>query len=201
MGKLFKVIFILMWLAIMSGCASIVSRSNYPVTINSNPSGATVTVRNKKGIEVHKAITPATIMLSADAGFFSPARYSLDFSKDGYFPGTTSLSARIDGWYIGNIVFGGLIGLLIVDPATGAMWRLNDMVIGNLSPVSDYKVPTPIPPKPDPRLPKAPEVSFGSIVEQLKLIKELKDADILSEEEYEERRQGLIRQLDLPPSD
>jgi hypothetical protein len=30
------------------------------------------------------------------------------------------------GWYLfGNVVFGGLIGILIVDPATGAMWALD----------------------------------------------------------------------------
>ncbi len=31
---------------------------------------------------------------------------------------------KVDGWYWGNIVFGGLIGWLIVDPATGAMYKL-----------------------------------------------------------------------------
>ena len=30
-------------------------------------------------------------------------------------------------------MFGGLIGLLIVDPATGAMWKLNDTVIANFN--------------------------------------------------------------------
>lgn len=30
----------------------------------------------------------------------------------------------LSGWYLGNVVFGGLIGLLIVDPLTGAMYNL-----------------------------------------------------------------------------
>ena len=38
----------------------------------------------------------------------------------------------MDGWYIGNILFGGLIGMLIVDPATGAMYNLPDRVDINL---------------------------------------------------------------------
>lgn len=29
----------------------------------------------------------------------------------------------MDGWYLGNILIGGLIGMLIVDPASGAMYR------------------------------------------------------------------------------
>lgn len=31
---------------------------------------------------------------------------------------------RLSGWYFGNLVFGGLIGMLIVDPLTGAMYNL-----------------------------------------------------------------------------
>lgn len=31
---------------------------------------------------------------------------------------------KIDGWYFGNILLGGLFGMLIVDPATGAMYKL-----------------------------------------------------------------------------
>jgi hypothetical protein len=38
---------------------------------------------------------------------------------------TVPIDFKLDGWYIGNIIFGGLIGFLIVDPATGAMWKLD----------------------------------------------------------------------------
>ncbi len=69
----------LMIVLMCSGCASIVSKSQYPVTINSNPGGATVTVKNKRGLVIHTATTPATISLAAGAGFFSPARYALEF--------------------------------------------------------------------------------------------------------------------------
>ena len=36
-----------------------------------------------------------------------------------------NVSAHVNGWYVGNIVFGGLLGLLIIDPATGAMYSLS----------------------------------------------------------------------------
>ena len=36
------------------------------------------------------------------------------------------LETRMNGWYLGNIIFGGLIGALIVDPATGAMWTFKE---------------------------------------------------------------------------
>jgi hypothetical protein len=93
-----------------------------------------VTVKDKRGVELHRAVTPTTISLPSDAGFFSPARYTFEFEKEGFGPGLASLGASLDGWYIGNILFGGLIGMLIVDPATGAMWRLSDRVYGNLPP-------------------------------------------------------------------
>ena len=45
--------------------------------------------------------------------------------KAGYRTSEVQISARIGGWYaFGNLLFGGLIGYLIVDPITGAMWTL-----------------------------------------------------------------------------
>ena len=38
---------------------------------------------------------------------------------------TALISSGINGWYFGNFILGGVIGLLIVDPITGAMWTIN----------------------------------------------------------------------------
>ncbi|MEG2299308.1 MAG: hypothetical protein RSC03_02235, partial [Acinetobacter sp.] len=56
------------------------------------------------------------------AGYFKPEEYQITFSKDGFTPKTVAVKGTISGWYFGNIIFGGLIGLLAVDPATGAMY-------------------------------------------------------------------------------
>ena len=45
------------------------------------------------------------------------------------------LESEVDSWYFGNILFGGLIGMLIIDPATGAMWKLPENVSTDLSPI------------------------------------------------------------------
>jgi hypothetical protein len=37
---------------------------------------------------------------------------------------TTWINARIDGWYFANLFLGGWIGMLLVDPLTGAMWKI-----------------------------------------------------------------------------
>lgn len=123
-------------LIILTGCASIVSKSQYPVSINSSPTNAKVTVINDRGMEMHKATTPTMVTLSAKRGYFRSASYTFKFEKDGYHPSTTSLSAGLDGWYIGNILFGGLIGFLGVDPGTGAMWKLEDTVYGSLTAIT-----------------------------------------------------------------
>ena len=107
-----------------SGCASIVSKSDWPVSIQSNPSGANVGILDENGIVVASGKTPAIITLSAKSGYMQPAKYRFKFYKEGYQETVCSHSARFNGWYVGNIVFGGLIGMLLVDPVTGAMWRI-----------------------------------------------------------------------------
>jgi hypothetical protein len=111
-------------LAMLAGCASIVSKSDYSVTFRSQPSEADLLIKDKNGHEIYRGKTPATLSLSASSGYFQGARYEVEVSREGYHPRRTTLTPAMDGWYIGNIVFGGLIGMLIVDPVTGAMFRL-----------------------------------------------------------------------------
>lgn len=73
-----------------------------------------------------------TVTLETSNGFFTKARYLVEASKPGHETSKTEISAGINGWYFGNLLFGGLIGMLIVDPATGAMWKLEDVYSVNL---------------------------------------------------------------------
>ncbi|HCA7379988.1 TPA: hypothetical protein MX316_006554, partial [Pseudomonas aeruginosa] len=52
--------------------------------------------------------------------------------KPGHADTVVNLKSGVSGWYWGNILIGGLIGMLIVDPATGAMYSLPDEVSGQL---------------------------------------------------------------------
>jgi hypothetical protein len=109
---------------LFSSCASIVSKSTYPLSINSSPFNARVSITDKKGKEIYLGNTPATVKLKAGAGFFSKAEYQVKLSSPGYYDKIVPITFKLDGWYFGNIIFGGLIGFLIVDPATGAMWKI-----------------------------------------------------------------------------
>ncbi|MEX2592099.1 MAG: hypothetical protein WD426_04945 [Anditalea sp.] len=108
----------------LSSCAGNVSKSNIPVSINSMPSVANLTIIDKKGMEVYKGNTPSAMKLKDRAGFLSKDSYQVTFEKEGYDTKTIPVEFKLDGWYFGNILFGGDIGLLIVDPVNGAMYKL-----------------------------------------------------------------------------
>ncbi|MCE3252495.1 MAG: hypothetical protein K0Q67_1515 [Cellvibrio sp.] len=130
--KTVKKVTLLGSLLMFSGCASIVSDSSYPVAIQSTPDFANFTITNKSGVTVHTGVTPTIVTLKAGAGYFKSESYSIKVSKEGYADKTFVLSSTMDGWYWGNILIGGLIGMLIVDPITGAMYKLPADVAINL---------------------------------------------------------------------
>ncbi len=132
-NRVISTLLVIIVIFFVSGCASIVSKSNYPVSVISDPEGATITIKDKFGKQIYKGITPTTVTLKSSTGFFSGASYTVEFKKQGYELQTVAIKKQIDGWYIGNILFGGLIGILIVDPATGAMWKLPSEISATLA--------------------------------------------------------------------
>jgi len=113
--------------ALMSaGCASIVHGGPRTVSVASVPTGAKVTLINGvTGEVVSVNTTPFTVALSPKAGYFKGQSYKFKLELPGYATSEVELKAKLTGWYWGNIVFGGVIGMLIVDPATGSMWNLS----------------------------------------------------------------------------
>ena len=116
----------------MTGCASIFSGTTQTLTFKSVPDAANITITNKLGEKIHTGSTPATVTLKRGNGYFKPAGYQVTFSKEGFQTKTVQVKATVNGWYIANIIFGGLIGFLIVDPATGAMYTLSPSDINTL---------------------------------------------------------------------
>lgn len=97
----------------LSSCATIVSGSRQTISFKSTPSSATVYINE---IEIGK--TPIEKKLER-----KKKEYDVMIKLDGYKTFETKLTRSFNAWYIGNIGFGGIIGL-IVDPITGAMYRL-----------------------------------------------------------------------------
>jgi hypothetical protein len=108
----------------LSGCASIVHNGPREVSIASEPPGAKVSIYNRSNALVSTNTTPFVAQLEPKYGYFKGQTYRLVFEKDGFTPSEATLKSEVSGWYFGNLVFGGLIGMLAVDPATGAMFNI-----------------------------------------------------------------------------
>lgn len=109
----------------VGSCATIIKGGSADVSIDSEPSGAEVVIYDHEGTEIWTSATPTVAELDRSTGFFQGASYTVEIQHDGYETATVEITSGVNGWYIaGNIVFGGLIGWLVVDPLTGAMFNL-----------------------------------------------------------------------------
>lgn len=96
-----------------TGCATIMQGSKQQVSVTSTPSGASVTV---DGVE--NGTTPVVLSLKRKDN------HVVRIAAPGYQPYEVALSRSVSGWVAGNIVFGGIIGL-VVDASTGGMYKLS----------------------------------------------------------------------------
>ncbi|TWU54436.1 hypothetical protein Poly51_31550 [Rubripirellula tenax] len=114
-----------------TGCATVVSKSQYPVLVDNRPAPTYFTVYNQKNEIVHQGVTPQKITLPAKSRPFLPAKYSVVLAGEQSTSQRHALNAGFDPWIAGNLVLGGGLGA-IVDGATGAMFKLPEQVVGNL---------------------------------------------------------------------
>ena len=110
MRKIINLILMITMTGIQIGCATIVSGKTQDVMIRSNPSGATV--------KIDEIISGTTPMV---ANLVRKKRHAISISKAGYQEVSRATTRGFNGWYLGNIILGGIIGL-ITDPITGAMY-------------------------------------------------------------------------------
>lgn len=99
---------------LLSSCATIVSGSKQTVKFTSNPSQANISINNEN---VGK--TPLETKLKRKI-----KEHKIVIQLDGYKPFETTLKRKFNAWYIGNLAFGGLVGI-ILDPITGAIYKLS----------------------------------------------------------------------------
>ena len=97
-------------------CASIVHQTTQQVPVKSDPPGAALTVACGDVNNDPKLTTPTTITLHR-----KPDVCTLKLSKEGYKEKEVAFTKSMSPWYLGNILGGGIIGL-IVDAANGAMF-------------------------------------------------------------------------------
>ena len=117
---------VLVVVVVLSGCASIVKGGDQTIAFTSDPSGARVVVTDlRQNRDVQSGTTPFEVKLARGAGWFKSAKYKVTFERPGYQNEEVLLQGRPSGWYLaGNLFFSDLLGWLVVDPLTGAMWVL-----------------------------------------------------------------------------
>lgn len=106
-------------LAFAPSCATIVASGPDLVPINSDPPGATIYV-NGEAMDT----TPAVVPLSRTK------TKTVELRLEGYHDQAVEVGKQVNGWVVGNIVFGGIIGVL-VDVAGGnaSQWITRPMTV------------------------------------------------------------------------
>lgn len=122
-----KIMASLLVLPMLTSCASIIGKGgSETLNIRSVPDQANIVITDESGVKIFEGKSPTSLPLVKSKGYFSGKKYTVNIQKDGFDKQSVTVDTRASGWYIGgNLLFGGLIGWLIVDPATGAMWTLD----------------------------------------------------------------------------
>lgn len=100
----------ILFLVLLNGCATLTRGPIKRVSINTNPSGATVIEENKT-----ESTTPCLIHFS---GF---ENQKLSIRKEGYEPADILITKRVLGRVWWNLLF---FPGFVIDFATGSAWRL-----------------------------------------------------------------------------
>ncbi len=104
-----RMLFVSLLLTVLSGCASIIDGQTQTVTFNSSPSGARVYVN---GMDMGS--TPLTALVKRSKATMVSAQ------KPGYEAQQLVLQTKVNMWFWGNIILGGLYGST-TDYSTDAM--------------------------------------------------------------------------------
>ena len=117
----------------LAGCATIIHHGGKQrILISSNPTGATATIDGLLKVE-----TPGEVKLKRGR------THVVVIEKEGYETAQVIVDHDLSGWVFGNILLGGLIGL-VVDFSTGGAWNLEpETVAATLRPVKTESTPRP----------------------------------------------------------
>jgi hypothetical protein len=110
--------------AAIGGCATIVHNGPRQISVASTPPGAKVSIYDRSNRLVQVSTTPFLATLPTKFAYFKGQDYRLVFELPAYATAQVHLQTTVSRWYYGNLLFGGLLGLVIVDPSTGAMFNL-----------------------------------------------------------------------------
>jgi hypothetical protein len=124
-------------LGLLGGCATIMEGSGESVTIETNPAGALCDV-DRTGTHLGTvAKTPGSVRIDK-----SKNDLTVYCKEDGFQPASVTESPKFVGTTFGNIVAGGLIGV-VVDAASGANYEYPTNIHLDMAPAVPAIAPVP----------------------------------------------------------
>jgi hypothetical protein len=113
MRALFTILSLVLITLFTQSCGTIIHGTTQEVGISSQPTNARVSINGED-----RGSTPMIADLKRKNN------YMVQIQLEGYQTYETNLTRSTSGWVWGNIVFGGLIGL-VVDASAGGMYKLS----------------------------------------------------------------------------
>ena len=108
----------------LSGCATIIEGNEQTVYFDTDPTGATCSIERKdEGMLYSSIVTPASLEISKDKDHLI-----ITCDKEGYEKKVIHTDSNFEGWALGNLLFGGIIGVG-VDAASGALNEYPSQVV------------------------------------------------------------------------
>ena len=165
-----KIIFIFPLLFLLNNCASITESKNQSMSVSTGEvTGAMCTLSNSKG-SYYVNSTPGSVMVRNACD-----QLTVTCKKDGYVPansGAGSIQDKSKGMAWGNVIFGGIIGIA-VDRQTGA---------GCTYPQQNIIFP----------MKKVSSENPENNIKKLKDLKELLDADVITQDEFDKAKKQIL---------
>lgn len=115
-------------LPLIGGCATLTTSSSQTVTLTTDPAGAACTFRREGKVVGIINPTPGSLMVSK-----SHTTIDVACVKDGYVDAVGSVGSRFQAMTFGNILFGGIVGV-VIDAASGATAEYEPQITIRLTP-------------------------------------------------------------------
>lgn len=160
------------------GCATIIHGNSQDIGLASSPTGAICKVNNQTTYT-----TPATLDLKRNK------TYSLRCEKEGYEEGSATITSSVSGWVWGNILFGGLIGL-VVDFSSGGAKKLKPDNVNIV--LAKTTVPATVTEEGQIAPTEEKKDSLKTVEQELDELAEMKAEGKINEVEYKMLRQKII---------
>ena len=130
MGGFIRTASLLLALAtlLLSGCATIVKGSTQDLNINTDPAGAACDLSRAGVVIATVDPTPGTVQVKKDKN-----NIEVKCKKSGYTETSGQIPANFEGWTVGNVLIGGIIGIA-VDYGSGALNNYEPELFVKLTP-------------------------------------------------------------------